>query len=295
MTSRAPLMRSAILHAVLLVALCAAIGIAAGEALAAPASAELRVLFAPDPSDAPAGPFLNPAISTPASLSRATGIRTTMTETHHTADALQASQTGSYDVIVAPAHVIASALRSGYTLLATSGRTRAFALLARSDVADVAQLSGRRMHLPQRDSLQTLVARRVLLDAGLRLEYMPHVRYGDTTSAGLVAMSYGMADATLADADQAQLWIAKNPAKGRVLKVTRPMPAGLSIAVRNDVCATQCPRLSAWLQSPEGSIPGIGRFQIAAHEAAAEFADVAELTDGAPSVLAAKAPPLARN
>lgn len=281
-----------------LLALLAAAAGAASEAFAAPPNA-LRVLLALDPSDAPENAAPNPALETPDALSRAAGTRVTMTHSTNTRTAMQAASSAEYEVLIAPAHVAAAALRYGYTLLATSGHTRAFVLVAVSGIDDTRQLAGKRLYLPQADSLHTFVAKNMLVDAGVPLAGFAKVTQGNTASGGLIALTLGVADVTIADAEQAHEWIAKNPGKGHVLRASRALPGGMNIVVRNDVCAAQCPRLAAWVQSPDGAIAGVGRFKVAGAGDATAFAFAGEtpgtLRTAAAAALPAAAAKLAKN
>lgn len=271
-----------------LLALMAAAAGAASEAFAAPPNG-LRALLALDPSDAPDNAVPNPALVTPESLSRAAGTRITMTHSSNTRIAMQAGTSAEYDVLIAPSHVAGTALRNGYTLVATSGRTRAFVLVAATGVDEARQLFGKRLYLPQTDSLHSFVAKSMLAEAGVPLATFAKVTQGNTASGGLIALGLGVADVTIADAEQAHEWIAKNPGKGHVLKTSRPLPGGMNIVVRNDVCPAECARLAAWVQSPEGSIAGIGRFKVATPADAQAFAFAA--TDPAASPRSAAAAP----
>ena len=58
------------------------------------------------------------------------------------------------------------------------------------------------------------------------------VTYGNTSGGGLVALSFDMADVTVADETQAKDWIAQHPGQARILKTTRPVPGGMNMVVR---------------------------------------------------------------
>jgi len=248
-----------------------------GTVAAAPAPTELRVMLGVDPSDEVKGIELNPTIAPAASLTRYSGLRTTITRTASMGEAMRASRTLENEVLIVPAHVTASAILHAYTLVGTSGRQQAYALLASESIKDVAQLRGKRVYLPQQDSLRSYVAKGLMQDAGVKLAQLGNVTYGNTSEGGLLAISLGMADATIAEEAQAREWIAKNPGKAHVLKTTRPVPGGANLVVRKDLCERLCPRLVAWMNSPDGVIPGTGRFKPAAEAARGEFAYVASL------------------
>jgi rhodanese-related sulfurtransferase len=91
---------------------------------------------------------------------------------------------------------------------------------------------------------------------------------------------------TVADKAQADQWMVTHPGQARILKATRPVPGGMSMVVRKDVCAVSCPKLTEWINSPEGTIPGVGRFRIASADTAKQFTYVASLGIATPEVLA---------
>jgi len=86
-----------------------------------------------------------------------------------------------------------------------------------------------------------------------------------------------MADVTVADEAQAKEWLASHPGQARILKTTRPDPGGMNMVVRRDFCAVECARLAEWVNSPDGAIPGVGRFHLASGDAARQFTYVASL------------------
>jgi rhodanese-related sulfurtransferase len=51
----------------------------------------------------------------------------------------------------------------------------------------------------------------------------------------------------------------------------------MNMVVRRDFCATDCGRLADWVNSPEGAIPGVGRFRLASADATKQFTYVASL------------------
>jgi rhodanese-related sulfurtransferase len=117
----------------------------------------------------------------------------------------------------------------------------------------------------------------MLTESGLKLPQFSKVTYGNTSGGGLVALSFDMADVTVADETQAKEWIASHPGQARILKTTRPVPGGMNMVVRKDFCATECPRLADWVNSPDGAIPGVGRFRMASSDATRQFTYVASL------------------
>ena len=245
---------------------------------AAGASAgEIHVLLGIDPADATGDVLLSASLAPAQSLTKATGQRATVAQTATMAEVMRASRTVENEVIIAPAHVTASAILHAYQLLATSGQDQVYALVVRNDIDKVEKLPGKRLYLPQQDSLRSYVAKGLLTEAGVKLPQFSKVTYGNTSGGGLVALSFDMADVTVADEAQAREWLASHPGQARILKTTRPVPGGMNMVVRKDFCAAECGRLAEWVNSPDGTIPGVGRFRLASADAARQFTYVASL------------------
>jgi rhodanese-related sulfurtransferase len=244
---------------------------------AAAAAAEIRVLLGVDPADTAGDVLLSASLGPAQSMTRATGSRTTITQTSVMAEVMRASRTVENEVIIAPAHVTASAMLHAYQLLATSGQEQSYVLVAKNDIDKVEKLAGKRLYLPQQDSLRSYVAKGLLVESGIKLAQFAKVTYGNTSGGGLVALSFDVADVTVADEAQAKAWIAAHPGQARILKATRPVPGGMNMLVRKDFCATECGRLTEWVNSADGAIPGIGKFRVASADASKAFTYVASL------------------
>lgn len=239
-------------------------------------AAEVRVLMGIDPSDAK-GDIGPTAVLAPAqSLTRAMGSRATITQTGLMADAMRASRTVENEILIAPAHVTASAMLHAYQLVGSSGQEQAYALVARDDIDQVGKLANQRLYLPQQDSLRSYLAKGLIVESGLTLAQFSKVTYGNTSGGGLVALMFKLADVTIASEAEAKEWIASHPGQARILKTTRPVPSGLNIAVRKDFCATECGRIIEWMNSTEG-IGGQGRFRPVSADLAKKFTYVASL------------------
>ncbi len=246
---------------------------------------EIHVLLGVDPADATGDVLLSASLAPAQSLTRAIGTRTTIAQTSTMADVMRASRTLENEIIIAPAHVTASAVLHAYQLLATSGQEQVYALVVKNDIDKVDKLVGKRLYLPQQDSLRSYVAKGLLTESGVKLAQFSKVTYGNTSGGGLVALSFDIADVTVADEGQAKDWITAHPGVARILKTTRPVPGGMNMVVRRDFCATECGRLAEWVNSPDGAIPGVGRFRIASVDAGKQFAYVASLGIATPDAL----------
>jgi rhodanese-related sulfurtransferase len=262
-------------------ALVAALSLGAGAA----GAAEIHVLLGVDPADATGDVLLSASLAPAQSITRATGSRTTITQTSTMAEVMRASRTVENEIIIAPAHVTASAVLHAYQLLATSGQEQVYALVAKNDIDKVEKLAGKRLYLPQQDSLRSYVAKGMLTESGIKLAQFSKVTYGNTSGGGLVALSFDMADVTVADEQQAKDWLTAHPGLAHILKTTRPVPGGMNMVVRKDFCAVECGRLGEWVNSPDGAIPGIGRFRLASADATRQFTYVASLGIATPDAL----------
>jgi len=175
------------------------------------------------------------------------------------ADALRASRTQEYDVIVAPAHVAASALVHGYELIAsTAGQTK-YVLVGSSSLKTLADLKGRRAYFPGQDSLRSYVARGLLAQEGLTPRSLKQVTYGQTSGAGLISVAGGGAEATVALESEWQEWSKQNPKLGVVLATSRDMPGGVAVVVKKDTPDAVRKAVMQWVSSPDNLIPNAGR------------------------------------
>src|SRR5450755_1156145 len=249
------------------------------------AASEVHVLLGIDPADTSTDILMSASVAPSQSLTRAVGTKTTIAQTSTMAEVMRASRTVENEIIIAPAHVTASAILHAYTLLATSGQEQVYALVARNGIDAIDKLPGKRIYLPQQGSLRSYVAKGLLVESGVKLTQFAKVTYGNTSGGGLVALSCDMADVTVADEVQAKEWIAAHPGQARILKTTRPVPGGMSMVVRKDFCATECTRLNEWVNSSDGSIPGVGRFRTATPDANRQFTYVASLGITTPEAL----------
>ncbi|MEO7057905.1 MAG: rhodanese-like domain-containing protein [Caldimonas sp.] len=240
-------------------------------------AAELHVLMGIDPSDLKNDMGATASVAPAQSMTRAMGARATINQIGVMAEAMRASRTVENEIIIAPAHVTASAILHAYQLIGSSGQVQAYALVARNDIDEMSKLAHQRLYLPQQDSLRSYVAKGLIVESGMTLNQFSKVTYGNTSGGGLVALMFKMADVTVASETEAKEWIAANPGQARILKTSRPVPSGLNIVARKDWCATECGRLTEWINSPDSAIAGLGRFRLASAEAAKQFTYVASL------------------
>lgn len=230
-------------------------------AVAGPAVAqqggEIRVLIGLDPSDSE-GLFVS-ASTLATALGNAVGRPVRATKSEDLGNAMRATRTGEYDVFIAPAHVAASALAHGYELIGSTSREESYVLVARPDAKSPGDLKGGRIYLTQQDSVAAYVARGMLNEAGASLSMFKDVMYRKTSGAGLFALSATIVDATVARRSEVDEWAKQNPGKGAVLLTSKPVPGGLSVAVRQALPEPARSKLIAWFAGAGAVIPGVGR------------------------------------
>lgn len=241
----------------------------------------VRVSVAMDPSDG-ASELLTLAVSN-APLAKLINARVIVLPQRDLTDAMRSSRTQENDVIIAPAHVIASALTHGYELVAASGTLVKYVLVGEANLRNVGDLKGKRAYFPSQDSLRSYVARGLLTQAGLTPRSLSKVTYAETSGAGLMSVAAGMADATVALEEEWDAWVKTNPRGGRVLSASQPLPAGVSVVVKKDAPAALKKAVVQWVTSPEGLIPGMPKLNASTEVANYEY--VASLGIFTPSEL----------
>lgn len=216
-----------------------------------------RVMVVADHSDSGSELLTVAVAGTP--LQKTLGGRVVVLPVRDLADALRASRTQEFDVIVAPAHVIASALVHGYELIASSAGQTKYVLVGSSSMKSLADLKGRRAYFPGQDSLRSYVARGLLAQEGLTPRSLKHVTYGQTSGAGLITVAGGGAEATVALESEWQEWSKQNPKLGVVLATSRDMPGGVAVVVKKDTPDAVRKAVIQWVSSPDSLIPNAGR------------------------------------
>lgn len=116
---------------------------------------------------------------------------------------LQRTRTGYYDLILAPAHIIASAVKNEYIPVASIKGSVKAQLVARKDsgITNLAQMKGKRLCLPAADSLATYLAKGILNDKGITPKsYFSEVKYARYEQSCLYSLENKMTDvATVTD------------------------------------------------------------------------------------------------
>ncbi len=174
---------------------------------------------------------------------------------------LQRTRTGDYAIIIAPAHLIGSALRYGYEPVAKLPATEraAFVTMKSSGIASIEQAAGRRLGLPHDDSLATYLALGEINAKNLPLKKhfgsVQSTRYHESALEGLML---GIYDIIAVDARFARTWLANHP--GNLIFESREVPA-MSIAVNSRLGTDVVAQVKKAFLAPDAKT--IGRVQIA--------------------------------
>ena len=207
-------------------------------------------------------------------LSKAAGQPVTLTTSDDLADVMRATRSASYDIFIAPAQVAASLLQRGYELVGATHKSDKYLLVGLQPIATVPAMKGRRLYLPQQDSIYTYMARGMLSEAGLSFQDLRAVQYEKFPQAGLTALTLATADATVVREDDWAEWSAVHPGIARVLATSQPVPGGFSIVVKKDLPADARSKLAQWFStsSSAGGLP-----LVSVRPEAMEYHRVAEL------------------
>ncbi len=247
---------------------CGALPVAAAVA-APPPPSMTRVMVVADTSDESSDLLTVAVAGTP--LQRTLGGRVVVLPMRDMHDAMRATRTGEYDVIVGPAHVAASALVYGYELIgSTAGQTK-YVLVGSPTLKSLADLKGRRAYFPGQDSLRSYVARGLLQQEGMTPRALKQVTYGQTSGAGLISVAGGGAEATVALESEWKEWSQAHPKTGVVLATSRDMPSGVSVVVKKDTPENVRRAVMQWLASPDNLVPNAGRVVPASNGAPYEY------------------------
>jgi rhodanese-related sulfurtransferase/ABC-type phosphate/phosphonate transport system substrate-binding protein len=249
--------------------------------VAGSAVADLRIMVGVDPSDRES--MVISVLDMQQTLSRIAGQPVHAVKSQDLGDVMRSTRTGEYDVYIAPAHVAASALAHGYTLIGSTDRDELYQLVARPAAKAPSDLSGGKLYLTQQDSVAAYMARGMLNEAGQSLKMFQQVFYRTTSGAGLFAIDAGLVDATVAKKGDYENWVKQNGSKSLVLLSSRSVPGGMSVVVKNSLPEATRSKLENWLMSPGGTLAGIGK--VSYHSELANYKYVAALGNWTPSQL----------
>lgn len=187
-----------------------------------------------------------------AGLGKVLGQPVSLATSEDLTDMMRATRSGGYELFIGPAQIAASALSRGYELLGATQGSEPFVLVVRADVADLGALRGRRLYLPQQDSIYTYMARGLLTQGGLSMQDLrvAHERY---PQAGLAALLVGSADATVVRQSEWKDWQGQHGTAAKVLASSEPVPGGFSVVVKKDMPADARARLAQWFAAVPAS------------------------------------------
>ena len=253
----------------------AALALLALAATLAPAAAraQLTAMVAVEPTAKKAAHTILRSAAE-AGLAKAAAQPATLTTSEDLADVMRATRSAGYDVFIGPAQVAASALQRGYELVGATHKSEQYVLVGSAALAGVAAMKGRRLYLPQQDSVYTYMARGMLNEAGLSFQDLRGVQHEKFPQAGLSALSLGSTDATVVRTEDWNEWNAAHPGVGKVLATSQPVPGGFSVVVKKELPADVRARLAQWFQAGAGAS---GLPAVALRPEAAEYRKVAEL------------------
>jgi rhodanese-related sulfurtransferase len=249
--------------------------------VAGAAAAELKVMVAIDPSDRES--MLIGQYEVQRTLARVLNGPVQVAKSQDLGDVMRSTRTGEYDVYIAPAHVAASALSHGYTLVGSTEPDDVYELVSLPVKKSPADLKGGKIYLTQQDSVGAYMARGLLNESGQSLKMFQQVFYRNTSGAGLFAIDAGLVDATVAKKPDVEAWIKSKDSKVAVMLTSRPVPGGMSVVVKNALPEATRKALANWFVSPSGALAGIGRVTQVSN--LANYKYVASLGNWTPSLL----------
>jgi ABC-type phosphate/phosphonate transport system substrate-binding protein/rhodanese-related sulfurtransferase len=148
---------------------------------------------------------------------------------------LQRTRTGYYDILLAPSHIIGSAVKNEYVPLASANVSNSAKLIVRRDsgIKTIAQMKGKRLCMPHADSLATYLVKGMLNENGLAIKSMfPEIKYSRYSQSCLYSLENKLADVVAVTEDVFKSWPARDISS--VVLESRPVP-GISFAVNKRV------------------------------------------------------------
>jgi rhodanese-related sulfurtransferase/ABC-type phosphate/phosphonate transport system substrate-binding protein len=235
--------------------------------------AQLSALVAVEPTaKKAANTILRSAVE--AGLSKAAAQVVTVSSSEDLADVMRATRSAGFDIFIGPPQVAASALQRGYELVGATQKSDKYLLVGHPQVDNVGAMKGRRLYLPQQDSVYTYMARGMLNEAGLSFQDLRMVQYEKFPQAGLSALTLGAADATVVREDEWAEWSAAHPQGAQILATSQPVPGGFSVVVKKDLPADARGKIAQWFAASSSTA---GLPLVMARPEAIEYRRVAEL------------------
>jgi rhodanese-related sulfurtransferase len=245
------------------------------------AAADLNFMVGVDPSDRESMFITVNDLSS--ALSRASGQPVHGMKSQDLGDVMRSTRTGEYDIYIAPAHIAASALAHGYTLIGSTEPDEIYDLVAKAGTKTSVELAGGKIYLTQQDSVGAYIAKGMLNESGQSLKTFKEVLYRRTAGAGLFAIDAGLVDATVAKRSDVESWLKQYDSKSVVLQTSRAVPGGMSVVVKKNLPDNTRKQIEGWFLSAQGTMAGIGK--IAYRSNADNYKYVAALGNWTPSQL----------
>ncbi len=171
---------------------------------------------------------------------------------------LQRVRTGYYAVLLAPSHVIGSALRYGYEPVARvpENNKTDFIAKASSGIKSFEQAKGKRLGLPSQDSLDTYLAKGEMNAKGVHPKsYFSKVSYSHYQDSALFSLDIDQSDLVAVDDRVAKKWLAQHP--GTIIMSSQEVP-GVSVAVNGKLSATEKEKIRSALLQLNPTMPAGG-------------------------------------
>jgi ABC-type phosphate/phosphonate transport system substrate-binding protein/rhodanese-related sulfurtransferase len=146
-------------------------------------------------------------------------------------------RTSTYDLLLAPAQLVGTAMRNGYSPVARTKEETSVVLVAGKDsgVTSLETARGKRIALPHRESLVSYMVRGEMNAMGLSpSSYFGQIMYMNRYGAVLYAMEIGQSDLVAMKSQSAQDWVRKH-AGAKVVKTLPKVPlAGVAVNSKLD-------------------------------------------------------------
>jgi len=237
------------------------------------AHAELSIMVAIEPTSKKDG-FLLSRSTIENGLGKASGQTVTITTSEDLTDVMRSTRTGDFDIYIAPPQVAASALLRGYELIGSTDPIEEYVLVGRQHFASVDSVKGRRLYLPQQDSIYSYMARGMLNASGLSFKEMDKVEFARYPLAGLTAVTLGLSDATVLKRSEWEQSVKENGVTAKVLSTSDRVPGGFSVVIKKSLPAELRAKASKWLST---SAVTAGLKPLTSHPEMAAYKTVAEL------------------
>lgn len=132
---------------------------------------------------------------------------------------------GEYDMIIAPAHTIASVLKAGFNPLCKEGGTveTVFVAAQNSTWGSIKDASGAKLGLPPFEMLQASLARGEINSKSIETKkHFKEARYFRSQEAELFALEINSMDVIAVDSALAEKWLKSHP--GKIIQRTSDVP-----------------------------------------------------------------------